>query len=76
MNTTSVSQAGWNGIREGMGRAQDAGARIAAGSVSREPAGLVEAMVDLSVAELQVAASARVVEAGNSLIGALLDVHA
>ncbi|MCP5322182.1 MAG: hypothetical protein H7A12_15470 [Pseudomonadales bacterium] len=76
MNTTSVSQAGWNGIREGMARAQDAGARIAAGSVSREPAGLVDAVVDLSVAEQQVAASARVVETGNAIIGALLDVHA
>lgn len=76
MNTTSVSQAGWNGIREGMARAQDAGARIAAGSVSREPVGLVDAVVDLSVAEQQVAASVRVVEAGNAIIGVLLDVHA
>ncbi len=76
MSTVSVGQAGWNGIRDGMARAQDAATRIASGAAAGEPAELVDAVVELEAAEQQVQASARVVEAGNRTLGALLDVLA
>lgn len=75
MSIESVSQAGLRGLQDSMARAQDAANRIAQGGTSSVQQ-VTDAVVDLKQAELDAAVSARVVEAGERMVGTLIDVLA
>jgi hypothetical protein len=75
MATTPVSQAGLQGLRDAIARADEAASRIASGAAG-DPAQLTGALVDMQQAKQQAAASARVVEAGERALGTLIDVLA
>lgn len=76
MATTPIGQAGLQGLRNSLDRAQDAANRIVqattegGGSVAE----VAEAVVDLKSAELGAAASAKVVETANRTAGTLIDI--
>lgn len=74
----SVLQTGINGIQRGMRGANEAASDIA--KVGIEPTGdnatteIADAAVNLKLSELQVKASARVVQAADDMIGSILDI--
>ena len=74
MAANSIGQAGLQGLRDGLLRAQDAASRIAGSSVSGNLDEITAAAVDLKTAELQVRASGRVIEAENRAVGGLIDI--
>lgn len=76
MATNPIGQAGLQGVRDGLVRAQDAATRIAGASVGGNLDQIVEAAVDLRAAQQQVQASARVIEAENNTVGRLIDILA
>lgn len=76
MATSPVSQTGFQGLREGLFRVQEAATRIVQSSGSGDIDALTEALVDLKSAELQAKASAKVIESANETVGTLIDVLA
>jgi hypothetical protein len=76
MNVNSVTQSGVQGLRDSLQRADDAATRIAGASAAGEAPQLTEALVDLRVAEQQAAVSARLIAAGDSTVGTLIDLLA
>lgn len=75
MAGTSIQQAGLQGLRDSLFRAENAAARIA--QTARSPAPpeqVTEALVDLRRAEIDAAMSAKVIEAGNRTLGSLIDI--
>ena len=77
MATTPIGQAGLQGLRENLGRAQDAANRIVrATTEGGSTEDIAEAVVDLKTAELGAKASAKAIEAENRTTGTLIDILA
>lgn len=76
MSISSLNQAGMNGMRLALERTQGAAADIAAGTAVQDAQNLADALIELELGKQQVAVSARVIEAGNVTVGALLDMFA
>ncbi len=76
MPEVSALGAGLQGIQRGLADAQSAAQRIAQPNLEAGAAGLTEAAVDLLEAEVQVKASARVVDSAHETIGTLIDALA
>jgi hypothetical protein len=75
MATSPIGQAGLQGLRDSMERAQDAASRIVqATTQGGSVADIAEAVVDLKAAELGAAASAKVIETANRTTGTLIDI--
>ena len=67
-----------NGIHKGIRDAQEHAGKLASSDTmtAEDPGSMVEAVVGLKEAELQVKASAEVVKASDEMIGSLLDEFA
>ena len=76
MATGSIGQIGLQGVLDGIARAQDASSRIVSSGTGGNLDQIVQGIVDLKQAELQVKASARVIEADAQTHGTLIDVLA
>jgi hypothetical protein len=76
MATQPLLNAGLQGVRDGLLRANDAATRIAGSGASGDLESITEAAIDLRAAELQVKASARVVDAAGQTLGTIIDVLA
>lgn len=76
MAEISALSAGLQGIQQGLADAQSAAERIARPDLETGLEDLTEAAVDLLQAEIQVRASAEVVESAQETIGSLIDVFA
>jgi hypothetical protein len=76
LTITPVGQSGLQGVQEGLQRAQDAAALMVDAGVTGSLDQIVEAAVELNAAQLQVAASVRVIEADADIRGQLIDVLA
>jgi hypothetical protein len=78
MATTPIGQAGLQGLRNSLDRAQDAANRIVKATTTSDGSlqDVTEAVVDLKSAELGAKASARVVETANRTTGSLIDILA
>lgn len=76
MTTQPLLSTGLSGVREGIQRANDAAARIAENGAGGNLSELTEAVVELRAAELQVKASARVIEAADRTLGSVIDILA
>ena len=69
-----ISSNGVQGISDAFARAQDASSRILEAGTSGSLDQMAAAIVELKAAEMQVAASAKVVEAENEMRGRLIDI--
>ncbi len=76
MATQPLLSTGLQGVREGLQRANDAATRIAGSGATGDLESITEAVVDLRVAELQVKASAKVIETAEQTLGTIIDVLA
>jgi len=76
MATPIVGPAGIQGVQDGLQRAQDAASRIVGAGATGNLDEIVEGIVELNAAELQVAASARVIESDADMRGRLIDILA
>lgn len=70
MSINSVVSTGVHGVQLGIERANQAGERIARSGAENAEA------VELRLGELQVKASAKVVEVGDSMLGSVIDIQA
>lgn len=73
-NPIGSGQAGIQGLRDGLERAQAAASRVVASAARGDTNQLTGAIVDLQAAKLQAEASAKVVRAADDTLGTLLDV--
>ena len=76
MATQPLLNTGLQGVREGLQRANDAATRIAGSGATGDLESITEAVVDLRAAELQVKASAKVIDTAGQTLGTLIDVLA
>lgn len=76
MAVGSALQAGYLGLQRGLRDAQTAAETIAQPNLEAGAGELTEALVDLLQAEIQVKASAEVVDSAQESIGTLIDVFA
>lgn len=76
MNTTPVFQAGLAGIQTAMQSMQQNASKIANPETLQSASGFTEPMVKMLRDEQQVEASAKVIQAGNSMIGSIIDITA
>jgi hypothetical protein len=75
MSTLPIAQAGIQGLRDNLDRAQSAANRIVQSTVNGGPVeDISEAVVELKSAELGAKASAEVIEAANRTAGTLIDI--
>ncbi|WP_428242810.1 hypothetical protein [Gynuella sp.] len=70
----SVLSTGVAGIQTGLANAEQAGQKIAEANIPEKPVNVEEALSDLTSAQNQVQASAKVVEAGSQTIGSIVDI--
>ncbi len=73
MSTISALQSAYQGIQTGLQSAASSSAKIA--SAGTNGGDLTTPIVKLSQAELQVAASAKVLQASTDMVGSLLDIQ-
>lgn len=76
MAEVSALATGYQGIQKGLAAAQAAAEQIVRPDLGSGLEGLTEGAVNLIQAELQVAASAAVVDSAQETIGTLIDVFA
>jgi len=76
MNTTPVFQSGLAGIQTAMQSMQQNASKIANPETLQSASGFTEPMVKMLRDEQQVEASAKVIQAGNSMIGSIIDITA
>jgi len=74
VSSIPIGQAGLQGLRDGLGRAQAAASRVVASAAGGDADQLAGAIVELQAAKLQAGASAKVVRAADDTLGTLLDV--
>lgn len=72
----SVIRTGLDGMQRGLSAASDASVRIVDSFRPESTESETNALLDLSLASLQVRASAKIVQTGDSLQGLLLDLLA
>ena len=73
-NPIGIGQAGLQGLRDGLERAQAAASRVVSSAAGGDAGQVTEAIVELQAAKLQAEASAKVVRAADDTLGTLLDV--
>jgi len=75
--TNPIGSAGLQGLRDNLGRAQDAANRIVKATTDGgSTEDIAEAVVDLKSAELGAKASAKALEAENRTTGTIIDILA
>ena len=73
MKIESTFQSGISGIQRGLDDARQAAHEIATAVDNEDPTEVVQPLVDLKEAELQVKTNAEVVQAADEMVGTLLD---
>lgn len=76
MSTIPAFQSGLNGIQSGIRSLNENAAKIASADALETGAGITEPLINLLSDELQIKASAKVIEASNAAIGSILDIKA
>lgn len=76
MSISSVLSSGFQGIQTGIGRTDQAGARIAGLGANIDSGNLAPPLIDLKVGEFQVKAAAEVVKTGDQMLGTLINIRA
>ena len=76
MATSPIGQVGLQGVHDGLARAQGAASRIVESGIAGNLDEVVAAVVDLKAAELQVAASAKIIQTDADTRGRLIDILA
>lgn len=76
MSINSIFSAGMQGIQTGIGRTDQAGAKIAGFGANVDSGNLAPPLIDLKVGDLQVKAAAAVIKAGDQMLGSLIDLKA
>lgn len=73
MKIESTLQSGVSGIQKGLDDARQAAHEIATAVDNENPTEVVQPLVDLKEAELQVKTNAEVISTENEMVGTLLD---
>jgi hypothetical protein len=73
---SSAFQSGVEGFQRATQRAAEASQQIAQAGTTQPEQDLVKPVVELKQAEQQAAASAKVIETENNILGSLLDIRA
>ncbi len=76
MSTIPAFQSGLNGIQTGLQSLNQNAAKIASAGALQSNTDITEPLINLLSDELQIKASAKVIEASNNLIGTILDIKA
>lgn len=76
MAINSISLVGMSALRDSVVRAQDAATKVAQAGGSEDQTTLVESLLELQQAKQDARVAARVVDAGDSMVGTLIDTLA
>ncbi len=76
MAINSISLAGMSALRESVVRAQDAAVKVAQAGEPEDQTTLIESLLELQQAKQDARIAARVVDAGDNLVGTLIDTLA
>ena len=76
MAINSISLTGMSALRDSVVRAQDAATKVAQAGEPDDQTTLVESLLELQQARQDARLAARVVDAGDSMVGTLIDTLA
>ncbi len=76
MAINSISLSGMAALRDSVVRAQDAANKVAQAGEPDGKSGIIESLVELQQAKLDARVAARVVDAGDQMVGTLIDTLA
>ena len=76
MAINSISLVGMSALRDSVVRAQDAAAKVAQTGEPEDQTTLIESLLELQQAKQDARIAARVVDAGDNLVGTLIDTLA
>ena len=76
MAINSISLAGMSALRDSVVRAQDAAAKVAQAGEPDDQMTLIESLLELQQAKQDTRLAARIVDAGDSMVGTLIDTLA
>ena len=76
MAINSISLAGMSALRDSVVRAQDAAVKVAQAGEPEDQTTLIESLLELQQAKQDARIAARVVDAGDNLVGTLIDTLA
>jgi hypothetical protein len=76
MAINSISLAGVSALRDSVVRAQDAAAKVAQAGEPDDQMTLIESLLELQQAKQDTRLAARIVDAGDNLVGTLIDTLA
>ena len=75
MNTLSALQSGLSGVQSGMKSLKQNAAKIASNSLPQnENMSITDPLINMIQDKQQIQASAKVIEASNSMLGSILDI--
>ena len=75
MNTLSALQSGLSGVQSGMKSLNQNAAKIASNSLPQnENKSITDPLINMIQDKQQIQASAKVIEASNSMLGSILDI--
>lgn len=76
MAINSISLAGRSALRDSVVRAQDAAVKVAQAGAPDDQMTLIESLLELQQAKQDTRLAARIVDAGDSMVGTLIDTLA
>lgn len=76
MAISSISLAGMSSLRDSVVRAQEAATQVAQAGDTDGKSGIIEALLQLQQAKLEARLAARVVKAGDQMVGTVIDTFA
>lgn len=76
MAINSISLSGMAALRDSVVRAQDAATKVAQSGEPDGKAGIIDSLLELQQAKMDARIAARVVDAGDQMVGTLIDTLA
>ena len=76
MAINSISLSGLSALRDSVARAQEAATQVAQAGEPDGKSGIIEALLQLQQAKMEARLAARVVKAGDQMVGTVIDTFA